>query len=262
MDILDPRLVHNLHIEKMRRAGTLRDEHLEDVIFQTSTIDALLDGAYEGDLTFAELREHGDFGIGTLQQLDGEMIALDGEFFVARADGSVSRVPPEMKTPFAVITYWDTDASLALENISSLAELKKHLDAREPQPVEMIAVRVDGEFSKMRVRSVSKQTPPYPPLAEVAAKQSEFEWQNISGTVVGFRFPDTARGYEVVGYHLHFLADDRTRGGHVLDCALTRGTALFDDSIVLHVEIPAGLRWSVPDASEARQAVLKRVEGT
>ena len=61
------------------------------VLFQASTIGALLDGSYDGDLTFAELAERGDLGLGTLNGLDGEMIAIDGEFLRADVDGRRDR---------------------------------------------------------------------------------------------------------------------------------------------------------------------------
>nr|MBS9408302.1 acetolactate decarboxylase [Streptococcus oralis] len=42
-------------------------------VYQTSTMLALLDGIYDGVISFEELKERGDFGIGTFDQLDGEM---------------------------------------------------------------------------------------------------------------------------------------------------------------------------------------------
>ena len=89
--MLDERWIRSLHVESMRRAD-LHAERDPHVLFQASTIGALLDGAFDGDLSFAELAEHGDLGLGTLNRLDGEMIALDGEFFRADVDGAVSPI--------------------------------------------------------------------------------------------------------------------------------------------------------------------------
>ena len=58
-----------------------------EVLVQTSTIDALLDGVYDGELTYAELSRYGDFGIGTFEGLDGEMIAFDGAIWQVKSDG-------------------------------------------------------------------------------------------------------------------------------------------------------------------------------
>ena len=92
--MLDERWIRSLHVESMRHAD-LHAERDPHVLFQASTIGALLDGAFDGDLSFAELAEHGDLGLGTVNALDGEMIALDGEFFRADVGGGVTEVGPE-----------------------------------------------------------------------------------------------------------------------------------------------------------------------
>jgi acetolactate decarboxylase len=258
--IIDPQLLHGIHVMRMRRAGALKPDHHHDAIFQASTLDALLDGAYEGDLSFGELARHGDFGLGTLQGLDGEMIALDGRFFVARVDGRVSPVAPETKTPFAVVVPWEADGSCALGAIASMDELCAAVDLAIGHKTEIMAVRVDGHFTRVKARSVAKQSPPYPPLVDVTAHQTVFEWSDLDGTLVGFRFPDAARGYEMVGYHFHFLSTDRLRGGHLLDCAMPGGTVQYHRTRDLHVEIPKGLAWHAPETSAAKEAVLKRAE--
>src|SRR5215208_6759300 len=98
-DLVDHRL---LHVEARSRAAT-HAEHEAHTFFQASTLDSLFAGRLEGDLSFAELAEHGDLGIGTLNAVDGEMIAVDGRFMRADADGAIGDVPPEARTPFAVV---------------------------------------------------------------------------------------------------------------------------------------------------------------
>src|SRR5215218_5034545 len=110
--MLDERWIRSLHVESMRRAD-LHGERESHVLFQASTIGALLEGAFEGDLTFAELAEHGDTGLGTLNHLDGEMVALDGEFFRADVDGNLSPVAAEERTPFAVVTDCEAEVDEA-----------------------------------------------------------------------------------------------------------------------------------------------------
>ena len=91
--MLDARFTRSLHVEALRR-GSLHAESDPSVLFQISTIGALLDGAYEGDVSFAELAEHGDLGLGTLNGLDGEMIAVDGHFYRADVDGAINEIDP------------------------------------------------------------------------------------------------------------------------------------------------------------------------
>src|SRR3954453_15163407 len=100
--MLDERLITALNVEALRR-DELTAEHEAHVLFQASTIAALLQGAYDGDLSFSELAEHGNLGLGTLNGLDGEMIAIDRRFYRADVDGAVSEVDGATRTPFAVV---------------------------------------------------------------------------------------------------------------------------------------------------------------
>lgn len=258
--IIDPHLLHGVHLTRFGRAAARSDHADDDTVFQASSINALLDGAYEGDLTFGELARHGDFGIGTLQGLDGEMIALDGTFYVARVDGRVSTVPPDTRTPFAVVIPWREDDRMTLDALPTLQALGAAIDRVVPPDGNILAVRVDGRFARVQARSVPKQWPPYRPLAEVAAEQVIFEWRDLDATLVGFRCPASVQGYDLVGYHWHVLSDDRTRGGHLLDCALSGGRAALNRADELHVEIPSGLAWHEPEHDPGRDAVLKKLE--
>lgn len=258
--MLDERWIKSLHVESMRRAD-LHAEREAHVLFQASTIGALLDGAFEGDLTFAELAEHGDLGLGTVNRLDGEMIALDGEFFRADVDGSVHPVAPEERTPFAVVTRFEPtiDTSLSEEVIDHDGLLER-LDELVPAGASSCAIRLDGRFELVRARSVPAQTPPYRPLTEVVAEQHVFELADVEGTMLGFRFPAYVEGIEVAGYHLHFLSADRNRGGHVLG-SRSRGLRVrIDPSDDLHVELPPRVDLADPDLAAATHAAVEAVE--
>lgn len=188
-----------------------------DVLFQTSTISALMEGVYDGDTTFGILKKHGDFGLGTFNGLDGEMIGLDGRFYQIDINGEVYAVPDEMKTPFAVVTFFKGEESVRLERELDYEGWRRYLDSRNPERNLFFAVRVDGIFSYMKTRSVPRQKKPYPPLLEAVKHQRTFEFHHVRGTVVGFRCPDYVKGVNVPGYHLHFISQDRKAGGHILD---------------------------------------------
>ncbi len=260
--MLDERWIRSLHVESMRRAD-LHAEHDPHVLFQASTIGALLDGAFDGDLRFAELAEHGDLGLGTLNHLDGEMIALDGEFFRADVDGAVNPVGPEERTPFAVVTNFAPSVELTLGQPLAQADLLERVDALVPDGSSSCAVRIDGRFELIRARSVPRQEPPYRPLIEVVADQHVFELADVPGTMLGFRFPAWVEGIEVAGYHLHFVSDDRTRGGHVLDSRIGAGARLrIDPSDDLHVELPPAIELADPDLAAETHAAIARAEGS
>ncbi|MCW4021036.1 MAG: acetolactate decarboxylase, partial [Candidatus Bathyarchaeota archaeon] len=138
----------------------------QDVIFQSSTISALLVGVYDGNMTCKELSEKGDFGLGTFQGLDGEMIGLDGRFYQVKVDGAVYSVDDSTKTPFAVVTFFESDKTVQVEEAMNCSRLEQYLDSLLPTKNIMYAVKMVGRFTYLKTRSVPKQNPPYPRLSE------------------------------------------------------------------------------------------------
>jgi acetolactate decarboxylase len=258
--VLDERWIRSLHVETLREEE-LHGECESHVLFQASTIGALLEGAYDGDLSFGELAEHGDLGLGTLNGLDGEMIGLDGSFFRADVDGAVAKVGSMARTPFAVVTRFEPTIDVEIDGPFDHAGLLAQLDDLIPADAASCAIRLDGRFELVRARSVPRQSPPYRPLTEVVAEQHVFELAEIEGTMLGFRFPDYAEGIEVSGYHLHFISDDRARGGHVLDSRCEgRLRARLDPSSDLHVELPPGIELADAGVAAETHAAVELVE--
>src|SRR5438132_1663193 len=68
-------------------------------MYQISTSTALVEGVYSGSILSSALLEHGDFGVGTFEGLDGEMVILDGEIY--QAAGNVRRRSDDFPVPFA-----------------------------------------------------------------------------------------------------------------------------------------------------------------
>ncbi len=256
---LDDALARHLHVESLRHRD-LHPEHEPHVLFQASTIGALLEGAFDGDVNFDELAGHGDLGLGTLNGLDGEMIAIDGAFYRADVDGLIEEIADTERTPFAAMAWFDPSIEREIPEPLDYAGLLAELDAIAADPEASCALRIDGEFEYIRARSVPRQYPPYRPLAEVVADQHVFEFHEVEGNLVGFRFPDYARGLEAEGYHLHFIDAERERGGHVLDCRPRSVTARIDLSGELHVELPPGIELDSAQLDEATAGALERVE--
>jgi acetolactate decarboxylase len=148
--MLDERWIRALHVETMHEedlhAG--REHH---VLFQASTIAALLDGAYEGDLSFAELARHGDLGLGTLDGLDGEMVALDSRFYRADVDGVVGEIDPATKTPFAVVARFEPRIDERIDGPLDHPGLQARLDDLVPAGAASCAIRLDGRFDCVRL---------------------------------------------------------------------------------------------------------------
>jgi acetolactate decarboxylase len=257
--VLDDRLITFLHVETLRREE-LHAEHEPHVLFQASTIGALLDGAYEGDVSFGRLAEQGDLGLGTLNGLDGEMIALDGSFLRADTAGAINEIDPGERTPFAVVVWFSPTIGLEIEGPLAYEDFLARLDASLPAGANSCALRAEGEFELVHARSVPRQRPPYRPLAEVVHDQQVFDFEDVRGTLVGFRFPDFAEGVEVSGYHLHFIDADRARGGHVLSCVPRQVRVQIDPSNDLHVELPPGVDLAGAELARSTREAIDEVE--
>ena len=257
---VDTALVGALHVDYLKKRDLGSDERAYHTLFQTSTIDALLEGKYDGDVSFAQLKERGDFGLGTLNALDGEMIALEGNFYQVKADGRAYEIDKRTRTPFAVVTFFEPSLSRMLATPIDYETFVAYLDGLVSGEASCYAVCVDGRFDYLKTRSVPRQRKPYPPLANVVQHQPTFELHNVQGSLVGFRFPRYAQGLNVAGYHFHFITADRSAGGHVLKFRLARGELRIDREADLRLELPSGVGLPVPDSTAAKGEVLDRIE--
>jgi len=200
----------------------------QDTITQISTINAILAGAYDGQMSCGDVMQYGDFGIGTFDRLDGEMVLLDDQLYQVRYDGAVSSPPMSLTTPFAAVANFSSDFEIGVKKGTNFSGLKEAVDETVPNMNVFCAVKLKGHFSSMKTRSVPPQDKPYPPLVEVTKKQAVFLFEQVSGTIVGFRSPPYVKGINVPGYHLHFISDDAKSGGHVLEFTLEEGRAELD----------------------------------
>jgi acetolactate decarboxylase len=222
-----------------------------ETLTQVSTYPALQRGQFTGEVTYAQLAQAGDFGLGTFDSLEGEMIALDGVFYQAKADGSVSVADPSMTTPFADVSFFHSSRQLQLTTpLTNVEQLKEYLTQQLPSPNRPYALKISGTFPTLKFRSVPKQPTPYPQLADAIAKQVVFEERGISGTLVGYTLPNYLSSVGLPGYHFHFISADRRRGGHVLDVSLTSATIDIDDLASVKLLIPQNATFQQTDFSQ------------
>src|SRR5579864_7236366 len=235
------------------------NDHRAGELYQTSLMSALMAGIYEGEMNYGEIRKHGDFGLGTFNQLDGEMIGFDGTFYQLRSDGSARPVTGEQKTPFAVVTFFqpeqELDVARPMTKSELLAMIEKATDANL-----FNAVRVDGVFDEVRTRTVQRQARPFPPLTEAAKHQAEKVFTNVQGTLAGFRTPTFAQGIGVAGFHLHFLRLDKQAGGHALDYRLRAGKVQICTVHDLRVELPTSTEFLQTNFED--QALNEKIEAS
>lgn len=232
----------------------------DDVLFQVSTIDALLQGVFDGFYTFGDLKAHGDFGIGTFDSLEGEMIALDGDFYQIKADGVAYPVQDSMTSPFSTVTRFQVDQIVAIQNAGNFTQLSRQLDENLPSKNAFYALRMDGTFPYIKTRSVPKQEKPFPRLADAVKNQSVFELYNTTGTVVGVWAPEFSKGVNVPGYHFHFITADRKAGGHILDLQVDQAEAKVDVTSGFAMQLPTEGDFYNVDLTQDLQAELEKIE--
>lgn len=201
-------------------------------------MSALLDGIYDGEMTISELLAKGNFGIGTFNGLDGEMIILDGTCYQLRGDGSARVADLDQQTPYAVATNFVPRILVDAPRGLGRDELSAFIDEVEPSANYMYAVRITGRFSEVTTRTVVKQTKPYPPMTEAVGSDKELHFSNVEGVIGGFRTPVYERGISVPGCHVHFIDAARESGGHVLDYTVDEAKIELCPSSDLELRLP------------------------
>ncbi len=207
--------------------------------YQVSTIHTLFAGGYDGIASIGDMKNKGNFGLGTFHALDGEMIFLDNICYKVRANGRVTQVPDNETTPFFTVTAFQPGQETAVMAVQDYAQFKARLATILPSPEFFYAIKITGHFHALTTRSVPIQSKPYPTLDKVVAIQRTFSLNNIVGTMVGFYCPDYASGVNVPGFHFHFISQDKTAGGHVLAMTTTEPVSVAIDTITAwHMMLP------------------------
>lgn len=238
------------------------NENYGDHIYQYSVIDALLAGVYDGDLTFKELETKGDFGIGTFNQLDGELLINDGVVYKIRYDGRVQIVPDADKTSLAFVKTFNADTVFTIKASEKLNyEQLKELLNNQLNENDFYALRLSGSFSNLKTRAPAPATKPYPPLAEyLKDNQHVFELGNSEGIAIGFYMPPYVKGVNVPGFHFHFLSSDHQSGGHVLDFSVSDLKVELDHAQGLIIESIDSKDFRNADLDANRQNEVEQVE--
>jgi acetolactate decarboxylase len=221
----------------------------QHTLFQVSTSGALVQGIYERAVSSRFLLNYGDFGLGTFENLDGEMVVLDGDIYQVRSDGKVLKIVDAVGTPFAVVTHFIADQDQTIESALSFEEITKICNRYRDSDNLFYAFRIDGHFAHIHTRAM-QATLDGLPLAKAAAIQPEFEFTDVAGTLVGIWAPQFASALNIAGYHFHFLSEDRTKGGHLLECS--------GKHLRVRVERLNDFHLSLPESEEFLRADLTR----
>lgn len=232
-------------------------------IYQVALLQSLAQGYFDGVMTVSDLKAHGDTGIGTFDGLNGEMIVLDGVVYQATGDGTVVVPAGDETVPFSNVTFFEQDISVPLAAIADMAALQETLNevVREHGDNLFYMVKIPGAFSSIKVRSEYKQDKPYRNLdVALAADQNEFDFEDVRGTMVGLYCPDYMGDLNSIGWHFHFLTEDHTQGGHVLQVSVSEATALLDATPGLELFLPEEKAFQDMELSKDMDEAIHKAE--
>ena len=170
------------------------------------------------------------------------MIILDGVVYQAASDGSINVMQDNETIPFATITNFDEDAKIDNIAAKDFDDLTGKLDKEISKygTNNMYVIKLNGDFSNITIRSVEKQEKPDKEFTDVAAvDQKVFNHTGQTGTVVAVYFPEYMNELNMHGWHLHFLSDDKTKGGHVLNLTDFKGTGQVDEIQEFNMILPS-----------------------
>lgn len=241
--------------------GCAQPQKYQGEVFQYSTIGAFMNGLYDGELTCRQLKGRGDFGIGTFNGVDGELILFRGACYQAKEDGKLTRAPNNSRIPFAVAKHFKPATRIKIPRELNYKDLTQYLDILMPERNLFFSVKIEGEFSFVETRAIARQNKPYQPFAQVAKSQRVSRFTNIKGFLVGFRFPDYMKELEPAGYHFHFISRNRKSGGHLLDCSVSGGAIEINKSRSMFLLLPDNKEFlNAALAKDSKQELLEALE--
>jgi acetolactate decarboxylase len=198
------------------------------VLCQVAAFNTFSTGQYDGVMSYVDLEKYGDFGTGTFDGLDGEMIAFDGVYYQIPSSGIPRQVDPAQTAPYATVTYFKADKNFNVSGLTYI-ELQTYLNGQLTSKDAIYAIKVSGTFDYAQTRSPQKQTQPYPNLIDALKTQSIFNLTDVTATAAGFWFPPSMDGVDYAGYHLHLITWDHSAGGHLLDCTISNATVEIEE---------------------------------
>ncbi len=231
-------------------------------LFQVATIGSLAQGVYDGDYRYGEVMKHGNFGVGTFKDLNGEMVAIDGNFYQIEADGKLKKVSPQQIAPFAVVVHFQSSREQNLTHLNNYKKLANAIIQLIPNKNIPYAIHIKGEFNSLKLRSLRKQHKPYPNLVTASKQQAIFNLHNVRGDIVGFWFPKYWAGIAVPGFHLHFVTKNRKIGGHVLGINLGRAKIALQPIHQVEIYLPNTKTFAKANLSaEDLNTSIRKAEG-
>ena len=233
-------------------------------MYQVSTLQALALGYSKAVITVGELLQEGDTGLGTYEDVNGEMIVLDGRCYRARDDGSVIEVGEDAGVPFAAVATLHGQREFLLGSMPDMDSVRTELTLKIEEHFglnSMHVVRIDGLFEKVDARSESPYRAHHVSLKDIlSSNQTAFVFENIRGTLMGVYYPDHMDGINMPGWHLHFVSEDKKWGGHVFNVVIKEAKVRLDKLNRIEINLPTDAAFDTYSLKSASEDEIKKVE--
>lgn len=229
-------------------------------ITQISTTGAVFESLFDGVISFSELKKYGNMGVGYFQKMDGEAICIDGKFFHFGEDGSAVAAKDNEKTPFFTITTFRSTSENFTNRKFDLSQLEEYLQRMMPKKNSIYAIKITGKFSMLKARTFVRQFKPYPSMTQVHRNQKEYTFSNTEGALIGFYTPDFLANINVPGFHFHFINNDNSKGGHLLECKTDSVNIEIVESPEIDIIIPPSNNFQKANLSKYRKKEISKVE--
>jgi alpha-acetolactate decarboxylase len=234
----------------------MEDNH----IYQYSLLNALMDGVCETGITASKLASKGNQGLGTFVRMNGELLFLDGKIYQLQAEGNIREADDNDEIPFAVSTQFVPQRTESVQ-LKGKHDVDAALDRFNDFTANLfMTYRINGHFEYLKCRTVRGQEYKGQPLSELGKKQSVETYEDVTGTIIGFRTPKNWQGFGVAGEHLHFITDDRKAGGHVLEMRAEKVEIQMAVASNVHIELPTNKDFNAAKLV-TDDAGVKEVEG-
>lgn len=233
-------------------------------IYQASTLQALALGYTRPVITVRELLEHGDTGLGTFENVDGEMIVVDGVCYQAKQDGSIVLTNEEAGVPFAVSGFIKDGRRFAIEEMPDIEAIKQELTLKIEEDFGLNSVhiaQIDGFFDIIHARAGAPYRSQNVSLKSILSKtQKDFTFERLEGTLVCVYYPDYMDGINAAGWHLHFISKDRKLGGHVFQVSMRYGECQLQKMDRIEIQLPKEAAFDTYSLKNASQDEITEVE--
>lgn len=237
---------------------------MSNKIFQVATLQSLILGYFKKVIDVEELLKHGNIGLGTFENVNGEMIVVDGHCYQAQNDGKVIEVDKSTGVPFAAVETLNCDRVFEIDKADSIEQLKIILNNKIDEDFglnSMHIAKIDAHFSVVHARSESQFVSQHIELKNVLSNtQKDFSFNNVDGTIVALYYPDYMDGINAPGWHFHFVSSDRTVGGHVFELSLINAKVSIDKISSIEIKLPSDPSFDTYSLKHASNNDIKAVE--